>query len=36
LWVKEPGESDGTCNNGPAAGEWWNERALELAAAAGW
>ena len=36
LWVKEPGESDGTCNNGPAAGEWWNERALQLAAAAGW
>lgn len=36
LWVKEPGESDGTCNNGPAAGEWWNERALELANAAGW
>ncbi|TFC61655.1 glycoside hydrolase family 6 protein [Cryobacterium sp. TMB1-7] len=36
LWVKEPGESDGTCNGGPAAGEWWNERALELAAAAGW
>ena len=36
LWVKEPGESDGTCNNGPAAGEWWPERALELAAAAGW
>jgi len=36
LWVKEPGESDGTCNGGPAAGQWWNERALELAAAAGW
>ncbi|QYF73716.1 glycoside hydrolase family 6 protein [Cryobacterium sp. PAMC25264] len=36
LWVKEPGESDGTCNNGPAAGEWWPERALELANAAGW
>ena len=36
LWIKEPGESDGTCNNGPKAGEWWNERALQLAAAAGW
>lgn len=30
LWVKAPGESDGTCNGGPAAGEWWQERALEL------
>lgn len=36
LWVKLPGESDGTCNNGPAAGEWWNERALQLADSAGW
>ena len=36
LWVKMPGESDGTCNGGPAAGDWWNERALQLAAAAGW
>jgi endoglucanase len=36
LWVKLPGESDGTCNNGPTAGDWWNERALELARAAGW
>ncbi|MBX0300968.1 glycoside hydrolase family 6 protein [Cryobacterium sp. 1639] len=36
LWVKLPGESDGTCNGGPAAGEWWNERALQLAASAGW
>ncbi|MDO9397212.1 MAG: glycoside hydrolase family 6 protein, partial [Herbiconiux sp.] len=32
LWVKPPGESDGTCNGGPAAGEWWDESALELAA----
>lgn len=30
LWVKAPGESDGTCNGGPPAGEWWQERALEL------
>ena len=36
LWVKLPGESDGTCNGGPKAGEWWNERALQLADAAGW
>lgn len=31
LWVKVPGESDGTCNGGPAAGAWWAEYALELA-----
>ncbi|MCS5724226.1 glycoside hydrolase family 6 protein [Herbiconiux sp. CPCC 203407] len=36
LWVKPPGESDGPCNGGPTAGEWWNENALELAANAGW
>lgn len=36
LWVKPPGESDGTCNGGPVAGEWWNANALELAADAGW
>ncbi len=36
LWVKPPGESDGECNGGPVAGEWWNENALELAANAGW
>ncbi|HEY5961637.1 MAG TPA: glycoside hydrolase family 6 protein [Polyangiaceae bacterium] len=30
LWLKKPGESDGTCNGGPKAGEWWNEQALEL------
>ena len=29
LWVKLPGESDGTCNGGPAAGQWY-------AAAAAW
>lgn len=23
LWVKHPGESDGQCNEGPAAGQWW-------------
>lgn len=31
LWVKYPGESDGTCNGGPPAGEWFPEYALELA-----
>jgi endoglucanase len=30
LWVKRPGESDGECNGGPAAGEWWLEMAIEL------
>ncbi|MDM4763131.1 glycoside hydrolase family 6 protein [Galbitalea sp. SE-J8] len=32
LWIKNPGESDGTCNGGPAAGQWWPEMARELAA----
>ncbi|MEV6317982.1 glycoside hydrolase family 6 protein [Streptomyces sp. NPDC051776] len=31
LWIKRPGESDGDCKGGPAAGEWWPEYALELA-----
>ncbi len=31
LWVKYPGESDGTCNGGPPAGQWWAEYALGLA-----
>jgi endoglucanase len=31
LWIKRPGESDGTCNGGPPAGAWWPEQALELA-----
>jgi len=35
LWVKFPGESDGTCNGGPAAGQWWAEYALGLASRAG-
>lgn len=30
LWIKVPGESDGTCNGGPAAGEWWPDAAVEL------
>ncbi|MET8408108.1 glycoside hydrolase family 6 protein [Streptomyces sp. NPDC005195] len=33
LWVKRPGESDGTCRGGPKAGDWWPEYALELAKA---
>lgn len=31
LWIKVPGESDGPCNGGPPAGEWWPEYALALA-----
>lgn len=30
LWIKVPGESDGTCNGGPVAGEWWPQAAVEL------
>jgi endoglucanase len=30
LWIKRPGESDGTCGGGPEAGTWWAEYALEL------
>jgi endoglucanase len=36
LWVKPPGESDGECQGGPAAGEFWPEHALEMATASGW
>lgn len=36
LWVKRPGESDGTCNGGPAAGQWWADYALGLAQRAAW
>ncbi|MFN8124239.1 MAG: glycoside hydrolase family 6 protein [Thermoleophilia bacterium] len=35
LWVKVPGESDGTCKGGPAAGTWWPDYALGLARNAG-
>lgn len=31
LWIKRPGESDGTCNGGPRAGEFWTEQAIGLA-----
>lgn len=30
LWVKNPGESDGDCNGGPVAGQWWPESARQL------
>lgn len=32
LWVKNPGESDGPCNGGPAAGSWWGAGARQLLA----
>ncbi|MGQ0560892.1 MAG: glycoside hydrolase family 6 protein [Gemmatimonadota bacterium] len=31
LWIKRPGESDGSCNGGPNSGKWWPEYALGLA-----
>lgn len=34
LWIKTPGQSDGTCNSGPRAGDWWADYALELSRAA--
>jgi endoglucanase len=30
LWVKAPGESDGTCGGGPPAGEFWPSQARDL------
>lgn len=36
LWVKVPGESDGSCNGYPAAGTWLPEYALGLARRAAW
>ncbi|MFE9041592.1 glycoside hydrolase family 6 protein [Streptomyces sp. NPDC012421] len=35
LWIKRPGDSDGPCRGGPAAGTWWPEYALGLARRAG-
>jgi endoglucanase len=32
LWIKDPGVSDGPCNGGPAAGQYWAEYAETLAA----
>ncbi len=36
AWLKNPGESDGECNGGPAAGRWFHERAVEMAKNAKW
>lgn len=36
LWIKLPGESDGPCNGGPAAGTFWPDGALALARASAW
>ncbi|MEU1308212.1 glycoside hydrolase family 6 protein [Streptomyces cinnamoneus] len=33
VWIKRPGESDGSCRGAPQAGRWWNEYALGLATA---
>lgn len=30
LWIKHPGVSDGACNGGPEAGQWWEQYALDL------
>jgi endoglucanase len=30
LWIKRPGESDGSCNGGPPAGTWWRSYAIGL------
>ncbi|MDT0441287.1 glycoside hydrolase family 6 protein [Streptomyces johnsoniae] len=35
LWIKRPGESDGECRGGPAAGRWWPDYALALARESG-
>jgi endoglucanase len=34
LWIKRPGESDGGCNGGPAAGTFWDAYAIGLVRAA--
>jgi len=36
LWIKRPGESDGPCNGGPAAGVFWPAYADGLAQRAAW
>lgn len=33
LWIKQPGDSDGSCRGAPPAGTWWPPAALELAGA---
>jgi endoglucanase len=35
LWIKQPGDSDGTCGGGPPAGQWWPQMAADLVAGAG-
>lgn len=30
LWIKDPGASDGQCNGGPAAGQYWPQYAESL------
>ena len=30
LWVKPPGESDGSCNGGPTPGKFWLDYTLDL------
>jgi endoglucanase len=30
LWIKDPGASDGSCNGGPPAGQYWPEYAISL------
>jgi endoglucanase len=34
LWIKDPGASDGPCNGGPPAGQYWPQYAVALARAA--
>lgn len=36
AWVKPPGESDGTCNGGPKAGDFWVDAAVGMAKRAKW
>jgi endoglucanase len=36
LWIKPAGESDGSCNGGPPAGEFWADRLVDMARQAGW
>ncbi|HXX67064.1 MAG TPA: glycoside hydrolase family 6 protein [Polyangiaceae bacterium] len=36
FWFKPPGESDGECNGGPKAGDFWPQAAIDLAKAAKW
>jgi endoglucanase len=36
VWAKPPGASDGSCNGGPPAGQFWLAYALSLARNARW